>query len=90
MLLDAKKMLFDDTFDIIFSNAALHWVNDHKALLAGVNRGLKPGGRILFQMGGRGNVSEVAGALAQVISKPEWKEYFKDMDFPGRDKKEPF
>ena len=82
MLLDAKKMLFDDTFDIIFSNAALHWVNDHKALLAGVNRGLKPGGRILFQMGGRGNVNEVATALAQVISKPEWKEYFKDMDFP--------
>jgi trans-aconitate 2-methyltransferase len=82
MHVDAQKMLFDDTFDIIFSNAALHWVKDHKALLAGVKRGLKPGGRILFQMGGRGNLSEVATALAQVISLPKWKEYFKGMGFP--------
>lgn len=82
MILDAKKMLFDDTFDIMFSNAALHWVNDHKSLLAGVKRGLKPGGRILFQMGGRGNVSEVIAALSQVISMPEWKEYFKNIGSP--------
>jgi trans-aconitate 2-methyltransferase len=82
MQVDAQKMLFDDTFDIVFSNAALHWVRDHKALLTGVMKGLKPGGRILFQMGGRGNVSEVAAALAQVISMPEWKEYFKDIGSP--------
>ncbi len=82
MQLDAQKMLFDDTFDIVFSNAALHWVSDHKALLAGVKKGLKPGGRILFQMGGRGNVSEVSAALAEVISMPEWKDYFKTISFP--------
>jgi trans-aconitate 2-methyltransferase len=82
MQVDAQKMLFDETFDIVFSNAALHWVKDHKALLAGVKKGLKPGGRILLQMGGRGNVSEVMAAIAEVISMPEWKEYFKDIGSP--------
>ncbi|HEY9159521.1 MAG TPA: methyltransferase domain-containing protein [Desulfomonilia bacterium] len=82
MQVDAQKMLFDDTFDIAFSNAALHWVKDHKALLAGVKKGLKPGGRILFQMGGRGNVNEIMAAITETISLPEWKEYFKDTGSP--------
>jgi trans-aconitate methyltransferase/flavin reductase (DIM6/NTAB) family NADH-FMN oxidoreductase RutF len=82
MQVDAQKMLFDDTFDIVFSNAALHWVKDHKALLAGVKKGLKPGGRIFFQMGGRGNVNDIIAAITETTSMPEWKGHFKDTGSP--------
>lgn len=37
-------------FDIIFSNAALHWIPDHPALLERLSRALTPGGQLAFQV----------------------------------------
>jgi trans-aconitate 2-methyltransferase len=39
-----------DAFDLVFSNAALHWVPDHPALLARLTRALKPEGQLAFQV----------------------------------------
>ena len=38
------------TFDLIFSNAALHWVPDHPALLARLAAALAPSGQLVFQV----------------------------------------
>ena len=48
-MLDARTLTFRSQFDIAFSNAALHWIVDQKAVLDGVQRSLKPGGRLLFR-----------------------------------------
>ena len=40
---------------MVYSSAALHWVRDHESVLAGIARSLRPGGRCLLQMGGKGN-----------------------------------
>lgn len=53
-LADAGSLPFAGAFDVVFSNAALHWVLDHRPLLAGIRRALVPGGRLLLQMGGEG------------------------------------
>ena len=37
-------------YDLVFSNAALHWVADHPALLARLAAALKPGGQLAFQV----------------------------------------
>ena len=42
-VMDAERLPFDGEFDAVFSNAALHWVRDHDAMLAGVHRALKAG-----------------------------------------------
>src|SRR4051812_19135742 len=34
-IMDARQIQFDQRFDLVFSNAALHWVNDHQAFLEG-------------------------------------------------------
>ena len=39
-----------DPFDLVFSNAALHWVPDHEALLERLTRAVAPGGQIAFQV----------------------------------------
>ncbi|HSY18998.1 MAG TPA: class I SAM-dependent methyltransferase [Candidatus Acidoferrales bacterium] len=44
---DARKIEFKEKFDVVFSNAALHWVDDHEAFLRGVSAALKPGGRLV-------------------------------------------
>jgi trans-aconitate 2-methyltransferase len=37
-------------WDLVFSNAALHWVPDHPALLAGLRGALAPGGQLAVQV----------------------------------------
>jgi trans-aconitate methyltransferase len=81
-LADAARLLFDNEFDVVFSNATLHWILDHHPILSGITRGLKPGGRILFQMGGRGNAAGVVVAVNEVCARPEWRDRFVGFQFP--------
>lgn len=57
------------TFDAVFSNAALHWVRDHDAMMAEVHRVLKPGGRFVAEMGGHGNIAAMRVALSAVLAR---------------------
>lgn len=75
-LMSATEINFDTEFDVAYSNAVLHWVKDHIAVLRGVKRSLNPGGRILFQMAGKGNAVNAAQVLIDVISKDKWSKYF--------------
>lgn len=81
-VVDARGLDFDEEFDVIFSNAVLHWVKNHQPVLSGIRRSLKPGGRILLQMGGRGNASNVVGVLADMFRREEWNRYFTDFTLP--------
>jgi trans-aconitate 2-methyltransferase len=76
-LMDATQIGLSERFDIAFSNAALHWTGDHAAVLRGVRSCLKSGGRILFQMGGRGNAAEVSEVIGEIIKRQKWWPYFK-------------
>lgn len=61
---DGQALAFEGEFDAVFSNAALHWMKrDPDAVLAGVWRALKPGGRFVAEMGGAGNVASIRTAL---------------------------
>jgi trans-aconitate methyltransferase len=68
-LMNAEELRFDDEFDAVFSNAALHWVQDHDALLAGVARALRSGGRFVAEFGGHGNVAAIEGAVKTVMAR---------------------
>jgi trans-aconitate 2-methyltransferase len=81
-VIDARKLTFQAEFDRAFSNAALHWIVDQKPVLAGVQRSLKSGGRLLFQMAGKGNAKDILGIIDELIAVEPWKEYFSNMTFP--------
>jgi trans-aconitate methyltransferase len=69
-------------FDIIFSNAALHWVDDHQAILRGMAAVLKPGGRLIVSCGGKGNAQDVFVALRPEMRLKRWREFFRGMPTP--------
>jgi len=69
-------------FDIIFSNAALHWVDDHQAILRGMATVLKPGGRLIVSCGGKGNAQDVFLALRPEMRLKRWREFFRRMPKP--------
>lgn len=77
-VMDAQAIDISDVkFDVVFSNAVLHWVRDHKAVLQGIEKCLKPSGRIYFEMGGKGNAAHIFDALEEVTALPQWKPFFK-------------
>lgn len=59
---------FDQAFDAVFSNAALHWMRPPEAVIAGLWRALRPGGRFVAEFGGHGNVAAIHGALRQALA----------------------
>jgi len=80
--MDARELVFHEEFDLVFSNAALHWVIDHRPVLAGIYASLKKGGRMVVQMGGEGNAGEVLSALDNLIAQEMWQQFFHDFPFP--------
>jgi trans-aconitate methyltransferase len=80
--MDATDIHLDNTFDIAFSNATLHWVKDHQAVLSGLKNHLNPKAKILFQMGGYGNAAEIMNVVEQVTASSQWGAYFEGFDFP--------
>ena len=69
-LANAESLPFHrETFDAVFSNAALHWVHDQDAMLTQVHRVLKSGGRFVAEMGGQGNIAAIRVALMAVLAR---------------------
>ncbi len=66
-VMDAHHLAFEHEFDAVFSNAALHWMLNHEAVIAGIHRSLKPGGRFVAEFGGHGNVAAICTALLAAL-----------------------
>lgn len=68
-VMDARALLFSEEFDAVFSNAALHWIPEADAVLAGVARALRPGGRFVAEFGGHTNVAAISVAIRAVFGR---------------------
>jgi trans-aconitate methyltransferase len=70
---------FDEAgkYDAVFSNAALHWVKNQDGMMQSVYKSLKPGGRFVAEMGGKGNVAKLIAATKQVLNKHGYHEQAK-------------
>lgn len=66
---DGRALCFAGAFDAILTNAALHWIRPPEAAIDGMWRALKPGGRLVGEMGGEGNVAAIAGALIAAMTR---------------------
>ncbi len=78
---DASALPFNASFDVIFSNACLHWVYDHKPVLSGIRCALAPAGRALLQMGGQGNAADVMEVVNEMMASPRWVPCFRNFTF---------
>jgi trans-aconitate methyltransferase len=65
---DGHALQFASAFDAVMSNAALHWMLRPAAVVDGVWRALKPGGRFVAEMGGKRNIASVVEAASAVLA----------------------
>ncbi|MGH9407271.1 MAG: class I SAM-dependent methyltransferase [Terriglobia bacterium] len=64
---DARSFHAERPFDAVFSNAALHWILEPELVAECVRNALKPGGRLLAEFGGRGNMAKFIESFAQAL-----------------------
>lgn len=80
--MDIDSIPFKEQFDLIFSNATLHWIKDHGKLLRNCHKALKPGGIIRFNFAGHGNCSNFYEVIEGIMSSNPYRKYFESFEWP--------
>ncbi|MFA5257367.1 MAG: methyltransferase domain-containing protein [Opitutales bacterium] len=74
--MDAREMELPERFDIAFSNATLHWFKEQDRFLTRLRAHMKPGGRLCFSFGGKGNAGQIIAVLRDMVKSGKWAGYF--------------
>lgn len=76
---DLTTLAVDEPVDLIVSTATFHWILDHDALFATLHAALRPGGRLVAQCGGAGNIARTLRAAASVAAAPPYADALTGM-----------
>ena len=79
---ELTELTLDEPVDAAFSNAVFHWIADHDALFARLHAALRPGGRLVAQCGGAGNVARFHAAARAVAGEPPYAEHLAGWEGP--------
>jgi trans-aconitate 2-methyltransferase len=79
---DLAALRLDEPVDAVFSNAVFHWIADHDALFASLRGALRPGGRLVAQCGGAGNLDRFWAAAHEAGSRPPFAEHLSGVRSP--------
>ena len=79
VVMDLAELELDEPVDLVFSTATFHWVLDHDNLFRRLHAVLNPGGRLVAQCGGAGNVAEHAKVIAEVATSEPFAEHYEQM-----------
>lgn len=77
---DATALTYENEFDCVFSNATLHWIKNPEKAIESIYQSLKPGGRMVVEFGGGGNVQTITDELIKQIKNAGIP--FTDEQFP--------
>jgi len=74
---DLLELTLSERVDAVLSTATFHWIGDHDRLFARLHAALTPGGRLVAQCGGHGNVAEIKRAGFDAAAEPRFAEFFE-------------
>ena len=74
---DLLSLRVTEPVDLIFSTATFHWIKDHERLFGRLAKALRPGGRLVAQCGGEGNISRATRATSAVMGRERFRGYFE-------------
>lgn len=80
--LDLPSLGLSEPLDAILSTATFHWISDHARLFARLRAVLRPGGRLVAQCGGAGNIDVLRGHARDVIARQPYAAAFADFEPP--------
>jgi trans-aconitate 2-methyltransferase len=80
--LDLLELELERPVDAILSTATFHWILDHDALFRRLRATLRPGGQLVAQCGGEGNIDGLRGVAKTVLEREPYAEHFRDWRTP--------
>ncbi|HCX63838.1 MAG TPA: hypothetical protein DHN33_01325 [Eubacteriaceae bacterium] len=80
--LDALDFNEKDAYDLVFSNASLHWLQDGKGIYSKIYQALKAGGSIAVHQGGKDSYRELHEMARLAANELGIGSYFKDWICP--------
>ena len=81
-LMNINELDFVEDWDVVFSNATLHWVKDHRRLLQSIRRCLRTDGMLRFNFAGDGNCSHFFRVVREAMSLQRFSSHFADFEWP--------
>ena len=82
ILMDINALEFVDEFDVVYSNATLHWVKDHRLLLKNAHRALRNDGVLRFNFAGDGNCAHFFKVVRNAMQSEPFRSCFADFSWP--------
>ena len=79
---DLLELDLSEPVDAILSTATFHWIADHPTLFARLHAALAPGGRLLAQCGGEGNITRLRARAGEVMGREPYAAAFADFQPP--------
>jgi trans-aconitate 2-methyltransferase len=79
---DLLELRLDESADAILSTATFHWISDHERLFARLRGALKPGGQLVAQCGGEGNITVLRASANEVLAREPYAQHFIDWQPP--------
>jgi trans-aconitate methyltransferase len=82
VLLDINDMTYQSEFDVVFSNATLHFVKNHERLLKNVHRALRDSGIARCNFAADGNCIHYFQVVRETMRLPKFAPFFRDFEWP--------
>ncbi len=79
---DINTMDLPEKFDIIISNATLHWIKDHQKLWVNIKNILSENAIVRFNFAAHGNCSHFYKIIREAIALDDYQTYFSDFEWP--------
>jgi trans-aconitate 2-methyltransferase len=77
-LVDLLELELEEPVDAVISTATFHWIADHDHLFRRMRAVLRPGGQLVAQCGGEGNIDVLHLHASSVLTRDPYAEHFRD------------
>ena len=81
---NALDLPFEQEFDVVFSNAVFHWIDDHDLLIKNIYKSLHDGGLLICEFGAHGNIKTIEIAFSEICNTYGYH-YISGFNFPTVD-----
>jgi trans-aconitate 2-methyltransferase len=81
-VMDLLQLELEQPLDAILSTATFHWISDHERLFRSLHGALKPGGRLVAQCGGEGNITVLRASANDVLAREPYAQHFLNWQPP--------
>jgi len=76
-LADLLELELEEPVDAVISTATFHWIADHDHLFRRLHAALRPGGQLVAQCGGEGNIDVLRSHASSVLARDPYAQHFR-------------